>query len=134
MSIESKSSLPTSAEVTNYATGAALAIALFVLAMSLGLIRAETAGDRRTLAAAGASAATRRAITASTGGALALLGAVLGSAGAYVATTAYFTNSSQNATGSLLSDLTQVPALNLAAIFVGLPLLAVVGGWVLAGR
>jgi putative ABC transport system permease protein len=134
MSIESKNSAPTSAEVVDYATGAALLIALFVLAMSIGLIRAETAGDRRTLAAAGASAGTRRAITAATGGALALLGAVLGSAGAYVATTAFFSNSKQNATGSLLSDLTQVPAVNLLAIFVGLPLLAIIGGWVLAGR
>jgi len=134
MSIESKSSLPTSAEVTNYATGAALVIALFVLAMSIGLIRAETAGDRRTLAAAGASARTRRAITAATGGALALLGAVLGSAGAYVATAAFFSNSPQNEAGGLLNSLTQVPAVNLLAIFVGLPLLAIVGGWLLAGR
>ena len=56
MTVESKNSLPTSGEVVDYATGAALLIALFVLAMSIGLIRAETAGDRRTLAAAGASA------------------------------------------------------------------------------
>jgi putative ABC transport system permease protein len=134
LSVESKNSAPTSAEVVNYATGAALLIALFVLAMSIGLIRAETAGDRRTLAAAGASARTRRSITAATGGALALLGAVLGSAGAYVATAAFFSNSKQNEAGSLLSSLTQVPAMNLLAIFVGLPLLAVVGGWLLAGR
>ncbi len=134
MSVESKNSLPTSAEVVDYATGAALLIALFVLAMSIGLIRAETAGDRRTLAAAGASARTRRAITASTGGALALLGAVLGSAGAYVATAAFFSNSSQDETGSLIGDLTQVPTVNLLAIFVGLPLIAIAGGWLLAGR
>ncbi len=134
MTVESKNSLPTSGEVVDYATGAALLIALFVLAMSIGLIRAETAGDRRTLAAAGASARTRRAITASTGGALALLGAVLGSAGAYVATAAFFSNSSQDETGSLIGDLTHVPAVNLLAIFVGLPLIAIAGGWLLAGR
>jgi putative ABC transport system permease protein len=134
MSIESKNSLPTSAEVVDYATGAALLIALVVLIMSIGLIRAESAGDRRTLAATGASSWTRRSITAAAGGALALLGAVLGSAGAYVATAAFFSNASQNETGSFFSNLTQVPGINLLAIFVGLPLLAVVGGWLLAGR
>ncbi|MFI5036700.1 MAG: FtsX-like permease family protein, partial [Acidimicrobiales bacterium] len=134
MSIESKSSLPTTAEIVDYATGAALLIALFVLAMSIGLIRAESAGDRRTLTATGASSWTRRSITAATGGTLALLGAVLGSVGAYVATAAFFSNSTQNETGSLLGSLTHVPALNLGFIFLGLPLLAFVGGWLLAGR
>ncbi|HVB71819.1 MAG TPA: FtsX-like permease family protein [Acidimicrobiales bacterium] len=132
MSVESKNSLPTSGEVVDYATGAALLIALFVLAMSIGLIRAETAGDRRTMSAAGASGWTRRSITAATGGALALLGALLGAAGAYVACAAFFSNQSE--TGSVLSDLTQVPLLNLGFIFLGLPILAVLGGWVLAGR
>ncbi|MDE3064514.1 MAG: FtsX-like permease family protein, partial [Acidobacteriota bacterium] len=132
MSVESKSSLPTSGEVVGYATGAALAIALVVLAMSIALIRSETAGDRRTLAAAGASPWTRRSITAATGGVLALLGALLGAAGAYVACAAFFAN--QPETGSVLSDLSQVPAANLAVIFAGLPLVAVVGGWALAGR
>ena len=60
-------------------------IALGVLAMSVGLIRSESAGDLRTLAAIGASGRTRRAITSATAGALALLGAVLGSAVAFAA-------------------------------------------------
>jgi hypothetical protein len=50
--------------------------------MTVGLIRSEAAGDLRTHTATGATAITRRTITAATGGALALLGVVLGAAGA----------------------------------------------------
>ena len=64
-------------------------LALGILAMSVGLIRSETAGDLRILAATGASGATRRTLTAATAGALGLLGAVMGTVAAYVATIAY---------------------------------------------
>ena len=57
--------------------------------MSVGLIRSETASDLRTLAATGASSSTRRTLTATTAGALALLGAVLGTVAAYIAAIAY---------------------------------------------
>ena len=60
-------------------------IAFGVLAASVGLIRSETARDLRTLTAAGASAATRRMITAATAAALGLLGAILGVAAAVIA-------------------------------------------------
>ena len=53
-------------------------VALGVLAMTVGLIRSETAGDLRTLTATGASSATRRTLNAATAGALALLGGILG--------------------------------------------------------
>ena len=58
--IETKNSLPTSAEISNWATVFGIVLALGVLAMSVGLIRSETAGDLRTLTATGASAFTRR--------------------------------------------------------------------------
>ena len=51
----------------------------------LGLVRSETAGDLRTLAATGASGWTRRMLTAATAGALGLAGAVLGTVAAYTA-------------------------------------------------
>ena len=76
MSIESKDDQPTSAEVINWATVFGILVALAVLAMSVGLIRSETASDLRTLAATGASSYTRRALTSATAGSLALLGAV----------------------------------------------------------
>ena len=59
-------------------------VALGILAMTVGLIRAESAGELRTLTATGATSSTRRAITATTAGGLAALGAVLGIAGAYL--------------------------------------------------
>ena len=60
-------------------------MALGVLAMTVGLIRIETARDLRTLTAAGARRRTRRALTAATAGALALGGAIIGTACAYLA-------------------------------------------------
>src|SRR5262249_55490935 len=66
------------------ATGAGPPLALGTPAMTVGLIRSESAGDLRTLTATGATARVRRTLTATTAGALALLGALLGVAGAYV--------------------------------------------------
>jgi hypothetical protein len=71
------------------ATSAGVLVALGVLAMTVGLIRSETARDLRTLAATGASSMTRRSLTSATAGALALLGALLGTAGAYLALLAW---------------------------------------------
>ena len=57
LSVESKNDAPTSAEIVNWATVFGIALALGVLAMSVGLIRSETASDLRTLTAAGAARA-----------------------------------------------------------------------------
>jgi putative ABC transport system permease protein len=103
-----------------------MALALGVLAMTVGLIRSETASDLRTLAATGASRTTRRTITASTAGALAALGGLLGTAGAYAALLAW---NRQN-----LHPLTSVPWFDLVLLVVGLPLVAACAGWLLAGR
>ena len=58
--------------------------------MSIGLVRSETAADLRTLTATGASSAARRTLTAATAGALALTGAVVGTAGGYLAAIGFF--------------------------------------------
>ena len=55
MSVETKNSEPSSAEIINWATVFGIVLALGILAMSVGLIRSETASDLRTLAATGAS-------------------------------------------------------------------------------
>ena len=78
-------------EITDGLTALGIVIALGVLAMSVGLIRSETARDLRTLTATGASAKTRRMITAVTAAALGLLGAILGIAGALIAGLAWTT-------------------------------------------
>ncbi|HET7719933.1 MAG TPA: hypothetical protein VFK43_08205, partial [Acidimicrobiales bacterium] len=76
--------------------------------------------------ATGASSTARRAVTGATAGALALLGAVLGTAGAYLALGAWHRSN--------LDTLAQPPLANLAAIVIGLPVVAGLAGWLLAGR
>ena len=114
------------APLRNWSTTVGVILALGVLGMTVGLIRSETAGDLRILTATGASSTTRRTITGATSGALALLGSLLGTVGAYVALVVWYRDD--------LSPLRRVPVANLVVIVVGLPVLAAVGGWLLAGR
>jgi putative ABC transport system permease protein len=132
LSVESKNDAPSSAEIVNWATVFGVALALGVLAMSVGLIRSETAGDLRTLTAAGASSRTRRSLTAVTAGGLALLGALLGTVAAYIGLFGWFRS---NALEGGVSDLIDhVPWSNLFFIVIAMPVLATLVGWVLAGR
>ena len=125
--IETKSGQLSLTQIGDGASAAGMLIALAVLAMSVGLVRSETSGDLRTLAATGASARTRRAITTATSGALGLLGAVLGTVTACLAVIAWVH-------GSLGVVFTHVPGIDYLLILVGLPLAATVGGWLFAGR
>jgi putative ABC transport system permease protein len=101
-------------------------IALSILAMAVGLIRSEAAGDLRTLTAAGATGSIRRTITAATAGGLAILGVLLGTAGAYLGLAANFVTE--------LDSLAAVPVLQLSIVAIGIPLLAALVGWLLGGR
>jgi putative ABC transport system permease protein len=130
MTIETKSSTPSSAEILDLATVFGIALALGILAMSVGLIRSETARDLSTLAATGASRSTRRTLTAATAFALALGGAVLGTVAAYVAAVGYAFDNSLDG----LSELSNVPTANLLIILVGMPTIAGAVGLLLAGR
>jgi len=130
MTIETKSSTPSSAEILNWATVFGIALALGILAMSIGLIRSETARDLRTLTATGASSLTRRELTAATAFALALSGAVLGTVAAYVGAIGYAWGNPLDG----LSELSNVPTQQLLFILVGMPVIAAVVGWLLAGR
>jgi putative ABC transport system permease protein len=126
LTIETTTAAPSGAQLGGEATVVGMAFALGVLAMTVGLIRSETAGDLRTLTATGASSRTRRTIAAATAGALAVLGAVLGIAGAYAALVAWNRRD--------LHPLTSVPLLDVALLLVGLPLVAATAAWLLAGR
>jgi putative ABC transport system permease protein len=130
MTVETKSSIPSSSEIINWATVFGIVLALGILAMTVGLIRSETASDLRTLTATGASSWNRRALTAVTAGALALTGAVLGTVMAYAAALGYSWDNQLDG----LSGLSSVPTGNLLIILVGMPLFAAAGGWLLAGR
>ena len=123
--VETRTVQASLAPLRDWSTAAGILLALGVLGMTVGLIRSETANDLRTLAATGASSTTRRAITGATAGALALLGAILGTAGAYAALLAWHRSD--------LSPLGRVPVINLIVILAGLPVIASVAGWLLAG-
>jgi putative ABC transport system permease protein len=85
------------------------------------------------LAATGASSWRRRSITAATAGGLAFVGAILGTAAGYLASAAYF-RTSDLAGQTMWQDLSAVPVANLLFILLGMPLIAMIGGWILAGR
>ena len=62
--IEARNTQASLATISAAATAAGALLALGVLAMTVGLIRTEAAGDLRTLTAAGATSTTRRTLTA----------------------------------------------------------------------
>jgi putative ABC transport system permease protein len=130
MSVETRNSIPSLAQIMDAATLFGLVVALGILGLSVGLVRSEAARDLRTLTAAGAAPATRRTITAVTAGALAFTGAVVGIAGGYLAAIGFFRTNQLDA----LSSLTSIPVSNLLLILVGLPVAATVIGWLVAGR
>ncbi len=101
-------------------------VALGIVAMTVGLLRSEAGRDLRVLAATGATSRTRRTITAATAGGIALLGALLGIAGAYLGLIAGFAHN--------LDTLTPVPVVNLVAVAVALPVLAAAVGFLMSGR
>src|SRR5215218_6727583 len=115
---------PTRAMAITTAAGALLALG--ILALTVGLIRSESSGDLRTLTATGATSRIRRRLTATTAGALALLGALLGVAGAYVVLLALYYDD--------LGYLSDVPVLYLGLAVIGVPLAATAAGWLLAAR
>ena len=132
LSTESKNDAPTSAEIVNWATVFGIALALGVLAMSVGLIRSETASELRTLTATGASSRTRRSLTAVTAGGLAFLGALLGTVAAYVGLFGWFRTNKLE--GGVSDTINHVPWDNLFLILIAMPVVAMLLGWLLAGR
>jgi putative ABC transport system permease protein len=132
LAAESGLAIETQRKSTSFATPIAIAtaagalLALAILAMTVGLIRSESTRDLRTLTATGASSGIRRTLTAATAGALALLGALLGIAGAYLALAATYHDD--------LGYLSRIPVLSLAFLGIGVPLIASAAGWLLAGR
>lgn len=108
------------------ATAAGMLVALGILTMTVGLVRSEAGRELRILTATGATNRTRRTLTAATAGGLALLGVILGTAGAYLGLTAGFARD--------LGELSPVPIAHLAVLALGLPLIATLAGWLASGR
>jgi putative ABC transport system permease protein len=129
-SIETVNDIPSFTQITDVATIFAMVLALGILAMSIGLVRGEAASDLRTLTATGASSTARRTLTAATSGALALTGAAAGTAAGYLAAISFFRTNQLDQ----LSELGNIPVTELVWIGAGMPLIAVVVSWLLAGR
>ena len=107
------------------ATAIGLLIALGILAMTVVCCaarqRATSARSPRRERRAGCAARSPRPPQPHS-----LLGAVLGTVGAYTALVARYLDD--------LAPLGRVPVVNLAVVLVGLPVAAAVAGWLLAGR
>jgi putative ABC transport system permease protein len=125
--IETKSGELGLGEISDGATAFGILLALGVLVMTVGLIRSEAAGDLCTLTAAGASSGIRRTIVGATAGVIGLLGAIMGTAAAAIASLAW-------SKSSLPAVFGGIPAIDFLLILVGLPTVAAIGGWLLAGR
>jgi len=122
MSVETRNSIPSLATVVNDATVFGIVLALAILAMSVGLVRSEADRDLRTLTATGASGTTRCIIVATTAGALGFTGALMGTAGGYLAAIGFARSNSLDT----LSGLTSIPLGNLLLILIGMPVIAAV--------
>jgi putative ABC transport system permease protein len=125
--IESKSGQLSLGQISDGATFGGILLALGVLAMTVGLIRSETASDLRTLTATGADWRTRRALTGVTAGVIALLGAALGTVAAFLASLAW-------AHSSLTQTFGNVPWADVGLLVIGMPLVGAAAGWLLGGR
>ena len=123
---ETMSAQPALSEVSYWISATGLLLALGVLAMTVGLIRSETASDLRTLTATGAGGATRRLLTGATAGALGLAGGLTGTVVAYLAVIAWHRSD--------LYTLRSIPIASLMVLVVGLPVAATAGGWLAGGR
>ena len=126
LTVEVRSTQDELAALRTGSTAVGAVLALAIVAMAIGLLRGESARDLRTLTATGAPSSTRRALTATTAGTLALLGVVLSIAGAYATVVAAYHGQ--------LDRLVPLPLVHLLVLGLGLPLVAAAGGWLLGGR
>jgi putative ABC transport system permease protein len=125
--VETKNGQLSLGQISGGATIGGLLLALGVLAMTVGLIRSETAGDLRTLTATGAGGRTRRALTGVTAGTIALLGAALGAVTGCLAAVAW-------AHSNLTQTFGNVPWPDMGLLVIGMPLIGAAAGWLLGGR
>ena len=111
--------------LSSAATATGFLVALGILALTIGLIRSEARAELPILTAAGATSTIRRKIGATTAGAMAAAGGMLGAFGAYAGLSAGHADD--------LQSLGRVPLVHLSVVLIGLPITAALSGWLLAG-
>jgi putative ABC transport system permease protein len=126
LAVQTRSTSDGLAALRNGATLAGMVLAVVIVSVAVGLIRSEARRDLRTLTATGASSRTRRALTASTAGGLAVPGVLLALGGAYLALLAAYRTD--------LGRLVPIPVDQLVPLVIGTPLAATAMGWLFAGR
>ena len=97
-----------------------------VLGLAPSAAAAAVLGEQTGITATGATRRIRRTLAATTALGLAVLGAILGVAVAYLATAAILDED--------IGLLKRVPVIELAVTLVGVPLVAAAAGWLLSGR
>ena len=112
-------------QILSGATAVGILIALGVLAVTVGLIRSDTTSEPAHSHRYRAGAPTRRNRAAVTAGALGLLGALTGTAIAYLAAISWFRHAAV--------IVSTAPARSPRSL-TGRPLSAATGGWLFAGR
>ena len=126
--METKSGQLSLGQISDGATIGGLLLALGVLAMTVGLIRSETARDLRTLTATGAGARTRRALTGVTAGVLGLPRRGTRHGGRASSPGSSWAHS------SLMQTFGNVPWHDIGLLVIGMPLIGAAAGWLLGGR
>ena len=112
------------ATIVDTATAVGFLLALGILALTVGLLRGETARELPILAATGATSTIRRTVGATTAGALATTGVLLGTVAAYTALAAGYHG---------IDQLGPVPVRHLGLLLVGIPAITAIATWLLAG-
>ncbi|MPV50687.1 FtsX-like permease family protein [Pseudactinotalea sp. HY160] len=119
------------ADLAAIIVGAALVVALLATGLSVGLAVTDSRADLATLSAVGASPRVRRRITSAQAGVVAIVGTLAGvSTGLLLAFVIGRWQQTDRFTGYLWETI--VPWPHVGALAIGLPLLAVAGGWLLS--
>lgn len=125
LTIETRDDRTGLASIQLAATIVGFVFSLGIVALTLGLLRAETATDLRVLWAAGATRTITQTLSATTGATLAGTGALLGAVSAYAALAAGYTSDIQ--------QLSAVPVLHLTTLLIGVPATAALLSWMISG-
>jgi len=119
-----------SALISTIIVGAAAVMALAAAWIAAALAATESRPDLTTLSAVGASPSTRKRIVAAQAGTIVVIGTVIGTASGIALGSAFVLNNRYGPEwGPVISWSVSIPWLPLAALVIGLPLIALAAAW-----